>query len=386
MISIIIAGDLAPTKSNSDLFNRGDIAALIGENMIDLLNECDFKIFNLEVPLTNKQTPIPKCGPNLIAATSTITGIKAFNPSLIALANNHILDQGEQGFESTKEILAKNGIPYLGAGDDLSQARQPYIIEQNRLRIGIYACAENEFSIATETSPGANPFDPLESLDHVAALMAECDYVIVLYHGGKEHYRYPSPYLQKVCRKMAQKGADLVVCQHSHCIGCYEEYEGSTIVYGQGNFIFDQSESEYWQTSLLLKICISERLRVEYIPIRKTGNGVALVHGAKANDILAAFRQRSKEISQDGFVERHYRQFAQENKASYLRTFFGFGKWMSRIDRRLLNGMLMKRKCNKRQLLAMQNYIECEAHRELVLEGLKGESTVKSNVAVCRLS
>ena len=33
-------------------------------------------------------------------------------------------------------------------------------------------------------------------------------------------------------------GADVVLCQHSHCIGCYEQYEGAHILYGQGNFHF----------------------------------------------------------------------------------------------------------------------------------------------------
>jgi poly-gamma-glutamate synthesis protein (capsule biosynthesis protein) len=36
--------------------------------------------------------------------------------------------------------------------------------------------------------------------------------------------------------------------------------------------------------------------------------------------------------------------------------------------------MLLKRKYNKKQLLAIQNYFECEAHRELVLACLKGEN------------
>ena len=35
--------------------------------------------------------------------------------------------------------------------------------------------------------------------------------------------------------------------------------------------------------------------------------------------------------------------------------------------------MLAKRIYNKRQLLAIQNYIECEAHRELVLAGIQGD-------------
>jgi len=132
--------------------------------------------------------------------------------------------------KSTQDILNKQDIPFVGAGENLSVASKPYIIQNDELKIGIYACAENEFTIATESSPGANPFDPLESLDHIQRLKEKCDYVLVLYHGGKEHYRYPSPYLQKVSRKIVEKGADLVVCQHSHCIGCYEEYKDATIV------------------------------------------------------------------------------------------------------------------------------------------------------------
>src|SRR5699024_1436352 len=110
--------------------------------------------------------------------------------------------------------------------------------------------------------PGANPFDPLESFDHIQELKSKCDYVIVLYHGGKERYRYPSPYLQKVCRKFAQKGADLIVCQHSHCIGAYEEFEGSTIIYGQGNFIFNTLNNEFWNTSLLIKVEITNEIYI----------------------------------------------------------------------------------------------------------------------------
>ena len=57
----------------------------------------------------------------------------------------------------------------------------------------------------------------------------------------------------------------------------------------------------------------------------------------------------------------------------YVQKFSGIGKWLSRFDRIILKGMLAKRKYNKKQLLAIQNAIECEAHRELVLTGLKAE-------------
>ena len=125
------------------------------------------------------------------------------------------------------------------------------------------AVCDDEKRLAEENKAGANPFDLLDSPDHIAKLKTECDFVIVLYHGGKEHYRYPSPYLQKVCRKIVDKGADLVVCQHSHCVGCQEEYKDSTIVYGQGNFVFSKNyDDEFWQTSVLVEVEIADTLKI----------------------------------------------------------------------------------------------------------------------------
>jgi poly-gamma-glutamate synthesis protein (capsule biosynthesis protein) len=368
---ILIAGDLVPTKSNMDLFSSANAASLLGEELLALWNSADKRIFNLEVPLADEENPIAKCGPNLIAAAGTAKGIKAFNPSLVTLANNHIMDQGKEGLKSTLDALKNNDMHFIGAGDSLSEAGRPYIFCGEGFKIGIYACSEHEYSIAADGTPGANPFDPLESPDHIHDLKEKCDYVIVLYHGGKEHYRYPSPCLQKVCRKIAQKGADLVICQHSHCIGCLEKYEGSTIVYGQGNFIFDDCDSEFWKTSLLISADIGDNLSVEYIPVVKKGNGVRLAEGEEAEEIIAEFFKRSDEILEEEFIGKRYEKLASENAESYLRSFSGFGRWLSGIDRHLLKGRLVKRKYGKDRLLSIQNTIECEAHRELVLEGLK---------------
>lgn len=376
-MQLLIAGDVVPTQSNMDLFNRAEVNTLLGKKLLWIWNSADIRVFNLEAPLVDQEKPIKKCGPNLIVPTSAISGIKALHPSLITLANNHIFDQGEQGLKSTLELLNQQYLPFVGAGEDLKKASNTYVFQKNGLRIGIYSCAEHEFSIATENAPGANPFDPLESLDHIQNLKAQCDFVIVLYHGGKEHYRYPSPYLQKVSRKMAEKGADLVICQHSHCIGCFEFFNKSTIVYGQGNFIFDDSDIDCWRTSLLVKVEIENSLNIDYIPIIKKNNVVRLAESTIARQIIEDFKKRSADILEEGFINTEYTKFAEKNKLMYLNNLSGMGKWVLRFDRRILNNMLIKRKY-KNNLLCIQNYIECEAHRELLLAGLKGGSTIES--------
>lgn len=386
-VKIIIGADIVPTKSNYEYFKNADIRKLIGNELQEKLKNADFTIFNLEVPLTDQNTPIDKCGPNLIAPTYTIQGLKAINPHFFTLANNHILDQGEQGLDSTLELLEKAGIRYAGAGKNLKEAAKPFIQEIDNIKIGIYCCTEHEFTIASGNYPGANPFEPLESLDHIVALKKVCDFVIVLYHGGKEHYRYPSPYLQKVCRKLVAKGADIVVCQHSHCIGAAEKWKDEsghigTIVYGQGNFLFDNSERDFWQTSLLIELEISKtgnklNAEVNYYPLRKYGERVRPAEGDDKEIILSEFQGRSREIKDSEKVAIYYKKYADTMLDSYLAAFSGKKSIMYRVINKLsghrLNKWIMNCKYRKKQRLAVRNYIECEAHRELVLNGIKKE-------------
>lgn len=371
-MSIIIGADIVPTGADVDLFSNGAAVELIGNELLEILQNSSYRIFNLEVPLTDVCQPIRKYGPHLIASTSTVQGIQSLGINLLTLANNHIMDQDTQGIASTIRVLDDAGIAYVGAGQNLNEAQQPYFLELQGKRYGIYACAEHEFSIAEVDKPGANPFDPLESLDHIAQMKSECDYAIVLYHGGKEQYRYPSPNLQKTCRKLIEKGADLVVCQHSHCIGCKEEYKNGTIVYGQGNFLFNKKNNEYWNTGLLIEL--QNTGSISYIPFIRKEQGIRIAEGREADEILVCFEKRSKEIEDPSIVEKKYEAFANESIPGYVLFFLGINnsiiyRFINRMSGQRLRRYISNRVLKKRGD-GIRNYIECEAHKELILKGI----------------
>lgn len=371
---LLIGADFVPTESTRELFIEGNLDALFGKALKELLLNADYRIFNLETPLTDVLSPIPKCGPNLIAPIQTVNAYKEIKVDLLTLANNHIFDQNISGMRSTCDVLKKNDIAYMGVGENAFEAAKPHYINFVGKKIGIYACCEHEFGYATEHRAGANSFEPLESLDHILKLKNQSDYVIVLYHGGKEHYRYPSPSLQKTCRKIIEKGADLVVCQHSHCVGCKESYLGGTIVYGQGNFLFDYSSSEYWNTGVL--ISLNENMEISYIPLRKHENVVRLAESDDACQIVNEFYQRSEEIQQDGFVEKKYKEFADSMGEYYLFVLSGgkrslFYKAIDKMTGHRISKWQLQRKYSTERKLALYNFIECEAHRELLLCGLE---------------
>ena len=371
---ILIGADIVPIGKNVELFAAGEKTELIGEDLEKILDDADFISLNLEVPLTDKISPIKKCGPNLVAPTKTISGLKKINPHFFTLANNHIFDQGEQGLLSTMNLLSEAGISFAGAGKNLSEASRPFVKQINDFRVGIYCCAEHEFSIAEKNFAGANPFDVFESFDSVRELKKTCDRVIVLYHGGKEHYRYPSPMLRKIFRKFAAVGADYVIAQHTHCIGCREIFNGGHLIYGQGNFLFDHSKNDFWQTALLIEIELSKRGdEIKFYPLRKTAEKVRLAAGADAEKILNDFELRSREILTEGFVEENYKKFADEMAYDYFQRFSGrFGQSIFfRAIRKILFKNLFGLFQNEKSLLSIENVLDCEAHRELASQALK---------------
>ncbi len=363
---ILIGADIVPTDTNQSVFAAGQMQQIVSADLLALLAGADYRVFNLETPLTDTAAPIAKCGRNLMAPTASVAGIKQLGVDFVTLANNHILDQGEQGLRSTTAALEAAGIAYAGVGHTLEEAARAHIVELGGKKVGFYCCVEHEFSVAEENKSGANPFDPLESLDHIAALKAQCDAVICLYHGGREHYPYPLPYMQKICRKIVEKGADVVICQHTHCIGCREEYQGAVIIYGQGNFLFDRDKAVCWNTALLVELVLEDSLQVEYHPLERANRGVRLAQGESREAILQGFEARSAEIRQPGFVQQNLQKTAKAFSGNYMRKIRG-NTTVDKVLYKLCPPLFRKLYYTRKARLQMINGITCEPHREMVL-------------------
>lgn len=374
-MSVIIGGDICPTAKNREQFIKADVSKLFGAELSGVLNDADMRIVNLEAPLCNDGSPIKKCGPALSAPEECVNALTAARIDIVSLANNHIMDQGEKGLSSTISALDANGIAHIGAGMRLSSAAKPIFFDHKGVRLGVLAFTEHEFSIAEENTAGAAPFDPLTSLDAVFEARRSCGFLIVLYHGGKELYPYPSPQLQRVCRKLVEKGASLVLCQHSHCIGCEEKYMGSTILYGQGNFLFDSGSEKCQESSLLVRL--NDDLSVEYIPIAKHRSNVRLASKAEADEIMKAFYERSEAIAKEGAVEDMYSRYAKGMRTELLGNIGGRESLLFRALNKLSGNRLRKARIARRypeaSKLMLLNRIECEAWRELLTTAIRDD-------------
>ena len=140
----------------------------------------------------------------------------------VTTANNHMMDFGQKGADSTYKTLDEYGIPYGKEGEGK-------IFEtESGLKIGIY-CDYNKYKP-----------DKDKCAAEIKKLREEgAEYVMCAFHWGKEELFYtPTEFMVDLAHACVDAGADLVYGSHTHCLQPIEEYNGSLILYSMGNWSF----------------------------------------------------------------------------------------------------------------------------------------------------
>jgi poly-gamma-glutamate capsule biosynthesis protein CapA/YwtB (metallophosphatase superfamily) len=368
MATVLIGADLCPIEGNRPYFLQGDAKGLFND-LLPEFAEADLTIANLECPLIERSTPILKTGPVFGEEPACINGIRQAGIDVLCLANNHILDHGAAGLEHTMAVCGQAGIATVGAGENLVAARRILVRELPGIRIGILAMAEHEFSIATRTSWGANPFDLIDYVRNVETNSGRFDYLIVLVHGGDE-FHVPSPRLKDACHFLIERGANAIVVQHPHVLGGYENYQGGHIVYGQGALVMDEAiyrRQKSFHEGFLVKLLIDGRdsARMDIVPFVQSDP----VPGARRmeKDAERQFRrlleEKANAVKDDAFVKDQWLRFCEQRKHAYVSSLLAHNRVLCKLNAR---GLLEKCFYGRRHLLRARNIVCCETHREAI--------------------
>ncbi len=295
----LLLGDVSPTATTNSYFLKKDMETLFTDTLEHFKGN-DINFVNLECAITDHDKAIKKFGPPLKACAETAEVLKEIGVNICGLSNNHVFDYGIKGVQDTKLALDKAGISYTGFGENYEDSRKNFVFEKDGEKVCIITVCEHEYSYALEDRMGSRPFDEFDTMKDIRNAKEENNRVIVIYHGGKEHCKYPSPRLRRVCRAMADNGADVVLCQHSHCIGCYEQFEGCHILYGQGNSHFVKLQGvqmpETWDNALMVKYDTKTH-EIEFVPtVNYDDMGITLAKGEEKEEIMNAFYKRNAEL------------------------------------------------------------------------------------------
>lgn len=215
----------------------------LGDVFLDKQYDIDFElkdyIFNLEYPLSCSGKPA-KEKVNLCQNKSYIEETFGKFPLAVCLANNHIMDYGEEAFSKTISYLNSRNIKYFGAGNRNNNFNNPCKIIKNEKKISLfgYCCPSTNPIFGTKNNNGAAPLD-IELIEKdILIQKSYSDFIIVNLHWGDEEISYPKPKDIEIARKIIDMGADMVIGHHAHVIQTIETYKGKKIFYGIGNFLF----------------------------------------------------------------------------------------------------------------------------------------------------
>lgn len=273
-MNVIVAGDFAPRARLAQQIKERKFCDIFPKELQTIIKSADYSLVNFESPVIEDTfSPIKKCGPNLGCSENAVEAIKYAGFKCVTLANNHILDYGDAGLNKTVECCQKWEIDVVGVGANLQDAEKVLYVEENGKKLAIINCCEHEFSIASRTTAGANPLNPIAQFYKIKEAKQNADFVLVVVHGGHEHFQLPSMRMQETYRFFVDAGADAVVNHHQHCYSGYEIYKGKPIFYGLGNFCFDWDgiPQKMWTEGYFVEIKFDKEISFNLYPYCQYG-------------------------------------------------------------------------------------------------------------------
>ena len=209
-----------------------------------LLAGADLALANLESP-TPRNWVYHNEGTRFTGDPRLLAGVARSGIDVLSLANNHIGDGGRVGILETIAAVTAAGMAPTGAGADLAAARTPHLVEVGGVTMAIIAVdGVAGYYHATANRPGAAPLS-VAALQRAipAARAAGAELVLVFPHWGNEFQAEPTRGQRTIARAAIEAGADLVIGGHSHWASAMEIIDGRPVLYGIGNFVFDQNWS-----------------------------------------------------------------------------------------------------------------------------------------------
>ncbi|MBS1986239.1 MAG: CapA family protein [Bdellovibrionales bacterium] len=249
----------------------GDIIWVQGVNselpcpeLLGYLNSHDILLGNLETSLSGRHS-VPQTfplrtrfnsGPDILEVFRRSNGRNSF--SALSLANNHVLDFGDEGLLETMASLESLGIPWSGAQAS-SESSSPYLtLHRSGLRIGFYAATYGvnrqaylrsrlRINVEPELVNGSGSFRADSgALKALAAMERDgIDFKVVSLHWGYEYEFYPDSRQLQMAQRLASAGADIIMGHHPHVVQPAEviwssERSGprkTLVLYSLGNFL-----------------------------------------------------------------------------------------------------------------------------------------------------
>lgn len=287
-----------------------DIATAFDAATLSRMQNADIFMLNNEFPYTDRGTPTPEKQYTFRAKPAYASLLKDMGADIVALANNHMYDYGEVSLTDTLDTLDALGLPYTGAGRNLTEAAAPVYLEAGNIKIGFISATQIErmgnpdTKGATDTTPGVfRCLDSKRLISVIDEMKENCDFVVCYLHWGTESTEVVDDYQKKLAKEAAAAGADLIIGDHPHVLQGLTAVDGVPVIYSMANYLFNSKAQDTCLLEAKLDPVTAELKSLEFIPCRQEGCRTKILTGEEKSRVIAWMRTQSKvSLDDDGFI------------------------------------------------------------------------------------
>lgn len=307
-VTLVFSGDILLSSYVLNNYDSNGINGILSEELQSEMQNADITMVNEEFPFSTRGTQAEDKQYTFRVNPSYVKILQEMGIDVVTVANNHALDYGTDALTDTFQTLDDAGISYVGAGNDLERASQPYVTKIDGKTFGFLAASrvipEVSWNIDNKQPGMLCTYDSAELCEAIRKTKESCDYVVVYVHWGIERENTPQDYQRQLGKAYIDAGADMVIGAHPHVLQGIEYYNGKPIVYSLGNYIFNQEIG----STVLLKTTVTpeNETTLQLIPAYASG---AKTQKMQVEDGVALYQfmegiSYGVSINEDGKVER----------------------------------------------------------------------------------
>lgn len=270
-VTLSFAGDVHFSELVLQNYDKNGISAIVDDEMLSHMQKSDLFMLNHEFVFSNRGEAMEDKEYTLRNDPKYVKILQELGTDVAGIANNHILDFGQDAFRDTLDTLENANIPYAGGGRNLSEASSPVVQTINGQSFAIFAATRVSPSAdwyAGKNHPGIlQTYDATTINKAIEDANSKYDHVIVFVHWGVERVEIPEDYQRTLAKGYIDAGADLIIGAHPHVLQGFEYYKGVPICYSLGNYLFGNRTGE----TLLLNATFGDNneLSIQLIPCER---------------------------------------------------------------------------------------------------------------------
>lgn len=286
-VSMSVIGDIMCHNSQyNDAYKNGEYDfSYVFDDIKEHIETADLAIGNLETTFAGKDRGYASY-PTFNTPEILAQDLKELGIDVVSTANNHSLDTGYKGIESTIDYLDEAGILHTGTYKSVEDQENIVIKDVNGLKFAFlaYTYGTNGIPVPSGREYCINLIDKELIKRHLdLAKNLKPDVICVNMHWGIEYQNSPNAEQEELANFLFENGVDIILGSHPHVLQKMEskeillsngELKNGFVIYSLGNFMSGQTKANT-RNSIILKLDIIKEgstgnLRfenIDYIPI-----------------------------------------------------------------------------------------------------------------------